>query len=305
MNICVLSGGGSKGAFQVGALNTLIQQGTRFDAFFGVSTGALSAAYMACVPKEDQHLRIDELASLYLSLKSERSIFSFKPTLLGKAVDFIFGRGIYNPAPLKRLIDEDVLLERLTKSGVHFGCEAVHMSSGRTVRVDNTVYTPASTLKYGILASGMQPGLMVPVQDYVDGGVRNITPLAQAFDWAKKYSDHSSVIQMFVILCQPMQMQFSDMGDARGYELALRAIDVLTNEIWLGDIKEAISRNQHWNKAHADDVQVEFRFILPDIDMGSSLDFSKATVTRRMLLGSARATEYLTQAEMLEELYHD
>ena len=42
-----LSGGGAKGAFQVGALRALAARGISFDLFTGVSVGALNAALAA------------------------------------------------------------------------------------------------------------------------------------------------------------------------------------------------------------------------------------------------------------------
>ena len=43
----VLSGGGAKGAWQAGVIDSLIRRGSRWDIFAGVSVGALNAALLA------------------------------------------------------------------------------------------------------------------------------------------------------------------------------------------------------------------------------------------------------------------
>ena len=55
----VLSGGGSLGAAQVGALRALFEAGIRPDLFVGCSVGALNAAFLAVDPTLD---RLDELS---------------------------------------------------------------------------------------------------------------------------------------------------------------------------------------------------------------------------------------------------
>ena len=67
----VLSGGGSLGAVQVGALLALRDAGIEPDVWIGCSVGALNAAYLACSTDPD---RFDLLAGLWGTLTS-RDIF--------------------------------------------------------------------------------------------------------------------------------------------------------------------------------------------------------------------------------------
>lgn len=46
----VLSGGGSRGALQVGALQVLLEAGVRPDLLVGASAGVVNAAYLAADP---------------------------------------------------------------------------------------------------------------------------------------------------------------------------------------------------------------------------------------------------------------
>ncbi len=60
----VLSGGGAKGAFEVGAVRCLTELGYEFDMFVGTSVGALNAAKLA----ESEAQSLVELESLWLGL---------------------------------------------------------------------------------------------------------------------------------------------------------------------------------------------------------------------------------------------
>ncbi|HBT16594.1 MAG TPA: hypothetical protein DEB05_06530 [Firmicutes bacterium] len=73
----VLSGGGSKGAFEVGALEyLLIEEKLDFQIFIGTSVGALNAAFLgqACNREELVDLA-QELKALWLGLKGNNSIY--------------------------------------------------------------------------------------------------------------------------------------------------------------------------------------------------------------------------------------
>jgi predicted acylesterase/phospholipase RssA len=65
----VISGGGDKGAFAVGAIEVLAQRGYRYDIISGTSTGALIAPLVAI---DD----IDELVKIYTTSK-KRDIIRF------------------------------------------------------------------------------------------------------------------------------------------------------------------------------------------------------------------------------------
>ncbi|MDQ7028746.1 MAG: patatin-like phospholipase family protein [Ardenticatenia bacterium] len=46
----VLSGGGNRGALQVGALQVLLEAGIQPDVLVGTSVGAVNALFLACDP---------------------------------------------------------------------------------------------------------------------------------------------------------------------------------------------------------------------------------------------------------------
>jgi NTE family protein len=72
----VMSGGGSKGAFQVGALKRLYEAGIRPQIVCGTSVGALNGAKLA----EGTPTVIEELETLWRSLQKNADVLTWSPT---------------------------------------------------------------------------------------------------------------------------------------------------------------------------------------------------------------------------------
>ncbi|QLQ08230.1 MAG: patatin-like phospholipase family protein [Anaerolineae bacterium] len=68
----VMSGGGSKGAFQVGALKRMYEVGIRPQIVCGTSVGALNGAKLA----ENSETVISELETLWLSLQGNEDVLA-------------------------------------------------------------------------------------------------------------------------------------------------------------------------------------------------------------------------------------
>ncbi len=86
----VMSGGGSKGAFQVGALKRMYEVGIRPQIVCGTSVGALNGAKLA----ENSETVISELETLWLSLQGNEDVLALSPPVgaLLQAVGRLAGR---------------------------------------------------------------------------------------------------------------------------------------------------------------------------------------------------------------------
>lgn len=174
----VISGGGSRGAFAVGALEVLLERGWKFDIISGTSTGALIASLAAIND-------IDTLVKIYTSVRTK--------DILRLNWRRFFRDAIYDTKPLKKLIRKTMRGERYTQL----------MESKITILLCRVGYQTGSVL-YGsqhpvegrpeiqpwpnfdgyvsaLLASTNEPTLMPPVQvdgeTCFDGGVREVVPL--------------------------------------------------------------------------------------------------------------------------------
>ena len=115
----VLSGGGAKGAFQIGALEVFYEHGYEFNIISGVSVGALNGAMIAT-------RQFNELQQLWKTigrndiLESRTIAGVIKQFLLHKIGVMKPPRGLNDHAPLKRLLSS-YLLGKEVKIPFHFG----------------------------------------------------------------------------------------------------------------------------------------------------------------------------------------
>ena len=73
----VLSGGGAKGAYQVGVLKALLELGARVDMVAGASIGALNGAVLASAPSLE--IGVERLENLWMTMDAD-SLISMKMT---------------------------------------------------------------------------------------------------------------------------------------------------------------------------------------------------------------------------------
>lgn len=201
----VISGGGSKGAFAVGALEyLLLDKGLTFDVVAGTSTGSLIAPF---VLTGDLRLLVD----LYTGVR-QRDILLGRPVAQTVALSTLFGSvsSIYDSAPLWYLLNQHLTPARMTillESGKQLFITAVSLQTAQVVYFfcgpDPPARTPADApyvlarvstkdqLARAILASADEPVFAPPVDivargvpagPYVDGGVRNVFPARVVID---------------------------------------------------------------------------------------------------------------------------
>ena len=268
----VLSGGGARGAYQVGMLEVLVQKmGLDFHILRGTSVGALSAAFLAQAPTGTQSLSnlkaaVGELVRIWLEeVRGNRSIyderaFGFAGLAAGKD-------SLFDNAPLRRLLERHCDPTKLRTSGRDFSVGTVSLVTGSYQE-----FKPAAAnFLELILASTAIPVVFPPVwrevsgepkEVLVDGGAREITPLQSAFR-AKPGPDEIYVLLTSRTLKQSdgafpanatMPTKYSDWDDnwlgtaVSGIDILERTVDILTDEIYLDDIRGALK----WNRVLED-----------------------------------------------------
>ena len=174
----VLGGGGSVGAYQVGALLALTEAGIVPDVLYGCSVGALNAAFLAGAPGPQ---RAAELAEWWLDTRTHGVIApSLWRRVRGVAAAAVAGgRALFDERPLRDLINRNVdahdiaeLAVPLTVTTTCLDCgKAVHHSRGGVGDL--------------LVASCALPGLFPPVRladghRHVDGGVLCGVPVGAA-----------------------------------------------------------------------------------------------------------------------------
>jgi NTE family protein len=223
----VLSGGGAKGAFQVGVLDELItSKGVAFDIVVGVSTGSLQAVGVA---QGD----VPGLVREWQAIRKNSDIY--KKRLLGAAGGFFGADAIYDASPLRRILDRFTDEAKLRASGIKLLLGVANLGTGEFRTIDET----AQRIAAWAYASCAMPVFFDPLvgdnagvrEQYVDGGVRNVTPLSAALDQKPR--------AVLVVRASPRPQPGPDRIFPDLIRIGLRAVDILQSEVSLNDIDGA------------------------------------------------------------------
>jgi len=255
----VMSGGGSKGAFEVGAVDYLVNdRGLDFEVIVGVSTGSLNAVILAQgAGLSGLKAQVAALKDLWFGIRSSKDIYTTR--FLGNILVLLAKNSIYSPEPLRKKLEKNVSLERLKTSGKDLRVGAVVLESGDYLSLDQN---DASIIDWTLASSSMPiffPPVGVAGQTGVDGGVRNITPLKDAFDALKRRAgakastlggpnagpvDLPEPDEIYVVLASPLGVRRESGPWKTGIDVAKRSVAILSNEILRTDLQRAFTVNQ-------------------------------------------------------------
>jgi len=209
----ILSGGGARGAYEVGVLSYVLDNfarlrgvAPRVDILCGTSVGAINACFLAA-HLSDPTIGVRRLVDLWTEIDLNhvlgfglRQAVNIHRVLLGGGAE---SAGLFDVTPMARLIEREIPWRAITRTLRHGHLDALSVSateitSGRTVIFmqtgpDGTLPStaPPRTVIRGAhvgplhaLASAAIPILFPPVRIgrelFMDGGVRQNTPIAPA-----------------------------------------------------------------------------------------------------------------------------
>jgi NTE family protein len=381
----VLSGGGFKGAFQVGALKHLQQNWSKvnpgqnkmkFDVVAGVSVGSLNGVLVACdefaklerlwheigadveniytsdfidtknqtdqlkinfnfakikdrfIPNIDLRLNLWEGLGMFLS-KSKRKKYINK--LLSEVerdftANFKNFRSVADNTPLKRKLETLVSLQNITDC--IYRCGFVSLNDGQYYSFRHTDFKTDEDFRSGILASTAMPIVWEPVrkitvrenaQDQmidqcVDGGIRNVSPLADVIDEIN--NDPGNEYTIIIINCNSGEVDDAKYEDANIARIALRSLnDIAITEIFNNDITEFLRindiieqvrsvnpaleiRNYNIKEGRTTKILRPFKAIIIQTDpgmLGDTLVANQALNARRIAHGEEKAARALKE----------
>lgn len=295
----VLSGGGAKGAYQIGVESYLrLHQGFEWESLFGVSVGALNGAMLASES-------YSELYDFWMNISPKEVMSGNKFWGITKA--FFGGDSIFNNEPLlkniKRMVDP-----RKFKKEFTFG--SVDLQSGRykTRIVDaRTEWTKEDVDLYHreLLASSTIPIIWKPIHvsdkypSQVDGGLRNMTPIGSVLG-----SDIDCVV---VILLNPIDLgitkKFNNLVD-----ISKRTLEILTHEVFLNDlikfetvndaVKQAEEHGYEYKRSNGEPYKhVKSLIIHPSDSLGDSFKFTAENSKKLFIRGFEDAKKSFEQWE--------
>jgi hypothetical protein len=239
----VLSGGGTKGAFETGAIyHLVVHRHCDFNDFSGTSVGALNAALLAQAAESadasESHANLvaqsEALVSLWQSVKGTRDVV--KGRRLATLRFGLFGlEGMNDFQPLRRMLDQKVSPDKLAKGRpVRAGVTSFWDGGYREILAKpGSAANPAMNFLDYLYASSVPPvfGTLPRIPEneqatdpkqwtqFADGSLRHITPIAGYFTACKSDTantdrncsptiaalipPHEPVQQLFVIVTSP------------------------------------------------------------------------------------------------------
>ncbi|MEW6686929.1 MAG: patatin-like phospholipase family protein [Candidatus Edwardsbacteria bacterium] len=286
----VLSGGGAKGAYQVGAVDYLLNQAKLdFDIVTGVSVGSLNASMI--VQGEFQILK-----DLWLNIKKNSDIYTHH---FGGWLFSLIGKdSLYSNEPLWKLIDKYIDPKKIENSGKELRIGVVSLYTGEYYSINGRGEVPSPLLKKMILASTTIPIAFSPVsvtfhsrevdETMVDGGVRNITPLKEAIDLGAE--------EIFIILASPPKINPGKKKYKSLIKIGIRTLDILLNEIFINDL-EIMQKKNELVTSGADVLgkwrYISFKLVQPESLMIDTLEFNPEKIRIAMSQGFADAEKVL------------
>lgn len=298
----VLSGGGAKGAFQVGALKVLREAGYTYDAISGVSVGTLNGSMLASGQFEKMVNLWEQLTPS--KVRSRNSLL----TIGRQYVTYKIGIGkpptsLFNNNPLRRLVLENLLGKESTIP-FHFGY--VKLDSGQYIKAvirwnDHNIDEQDVDR---IMASTAIPVIFNPSEIggslSVDGGLRNISPIADILPYDPD--------RLILIPTEPIGRE-KEQDDAKDIiQIAVRAINIMLDEIFHEDIDRFLTVNRLVQQAEEQGATltksngsaykfIEPIIIAPDENLGSALNFENSNLRANMEKGERKAREVLQELQ--------
>ena len=184
----VLNGGGSRGAYEIGAWQALSELGVRFDGVYGTSIGALNAALFAQGDLDGAVQLWSNITVKHIMAVEDEDDFAIERMIHRKrdVIPFLMENARHlrmDISPLEALVRENLDEGRIRASGLKLGvmtCKAPQMS-GMAVRLGDM--KPGSLGDWVIASAScfpIFPARHIDGQRYIDGGYYDNLPIDMA-----------------------------------------------------------------------------------------------------------------------------
>jgi predicted acylesterase/phospholipase RssA len=276
MRALALSGGGAHGAYQVGVLRAIAEAGSAdYKLLCGVSVGSLNAAFLAQHPFGDLAAAVDALSKFWRSINT-KSIY--RTRTLG-VLSSLWNPSVFDSRPLQKLVRGMFDAKKIAESGrlLRIGCCCWETGEYRSVNEH------ADPLVEWILASSSYPVFFLPIRidglNWSDGGLRNVTPIADAFEVGATEID--------AIVCEDTKRIGLWSGDGKNALPAYfeRGFSIVMKELAHNDL-QVVGIGNTYAKAIAPYDKCRVRVVEPSVELaGSSLTFDPDDIATNMELG--------------------
>lgn len=276
MRALVLSGGGSKGAYQCGALKYILGElKVQYDVFCGVSVGAINCAFLSMFESGKEIESINHLVGLWDKINNS---VIYKRWFPFGALHVLWKHSFYDSTPLHNVIRSSVDLEKIRKSGKKVTAGTVSLSSGKYTTFDQD----SDHFIDAVIASASFPGMLPPVkflgQLWSDGGVKEISPIKKAIEMGADEID--------IIITSPHTRIKHFFEKPTTVDILKRALDLSTDKIMANDIEKVEMYNKLAEAGLSDKKVVKLNILRPDYNLIEDLlDFRPHKIIEMMKKG--------------------
>lgn len=286
MKALVLSGGGSRGSWQAGALKYLGEKGYGGYGFVsGTSVGSINACGVAMFKPENFSEAVEYITALWTTKVTKTSdIWQLRCPL---GIPALWKPSLGTNDQLRKLLTDVVNIPKILESGIALRLPAADLETGAL-----RVYTADDLKEYGVepvMASASFPVAFPPVDVgghwMSDGGLIDIAPLGSAID--------AGADEIMVIVTRnPKQIPYksrNDMGNTLA--VGIRDLDIMEQTVLQDDLRVCGIYNKLIDDGHEikGKRKVKLTILYPLEPLGDSLDFSGALMQRQMAQGYSDA----------------
>lgn len=275
----VMTGGGARGAYQVGMLRALARRlpELHFPIITGVSAGAVNAVHLAAHHGTFSQA-VEELTGLWGELTADRVFRSDLPhlgwgvarwgarLLSGGLIPAPEVRGLLDTSPLRRYLTESMAAIEGEITGIDYN---LHRGTLKALAVSATSYTTGQNVVFvqgrdielwerpnrksiktkirvdHVMASSALPGFFPAVkvgdQWYGDGGIRLTAPLSPAL--------HLGAQRILAVSTRfDRSRAEADRPEVVGYPPPAQIMGVLTKAVFLDNLDQDAQRLEHYNR---------------------------------------------------------
>lgn len=183
----ILAGGGTRGAYQVGAWKALKDLEIEVNAVMGTSIGSLNGALIL---QDDvdamidlyKNMEITSMMEIHEEIDTTRNLFDLK-NLKPLLAEYIFNKGINNE-PLRKTINKYIDIEKIYKSQMDFGLVTYSLDNKSPLQLYKEQISKDEFVDF-ILASSCLPifkAQKIGKSEYVDGAFYDNIPINMAIE---------------------------------------------------------------------------------------------------------------------------
>jgi NTE family protein len=297
MKALVLGGGSLKGAWQVGAIQAVLETGFQPEMIYGISAGALNAAFMVneagnqalAMNKVDWDLVNKKLLQFWIENITKPQDIGILKSKWSLGIDTILSRfdGLLDTNPLHEKLKTYLDLTVLRRSPIALKVGAVNINSGEMHYADPLEQHFLDYLR----ASSSLPIVMPAIQIggdhkkvFLDGGLREVVPIRKAIE--------DGATEIYAIATHPKYKEMKPINYRNLLSMLDRLKDISVNQLENNDIEWA----ENYNKSimsvagYTVNKKIKMTIIRPDETIAINLtDFDLTNIKKIIKEGYEKA----------------